>query len=278
MALRAVRGALPVEVRHQREPSSSRFGAERELVELGGADAEQPGHGVGDLGGVERADQGQEPAGGIGEPGDRSGGVRSGRLGDGEGRAAGAQAERQVTGAQAEAEGEGHVVAGAGSDERAAGARPLPCGVGRSEHLGQRIGPVHLGVDEVEQIGPVAALGRAPPAGARGVTPVGRPGTGEAEGQPVVGQPDPSDALEGGGLAPAHPAQLGDGEAGDRHAAARVRPPLGAELGDEGLGVVGRLGVVPQLGRSDHRAGRVEHDEAVLLSGDRDGCGRAPQR
>ena len=71
-----VRRALAVEVRDEHEPARAGRRAERQRVEAGRVDAEQPGDGVGDLGGVERADERQVAAGGVGEPGD---GARWGR-------------------------------------------------------------------------------------------------------------------------------------------------------------------------------------------------------
>ena len=66
----AVRGALAVEVRQQRQPSCTGGRGEGQLVELGVTDAQQAAHGVRHLGGVQRAHQRQEHPGGVGEPSD----------------------------------------------------------------------------------------------------------------------------------------------------------------------------------------------------------------
>ena len=51
-------------------------------------------------------------------------------------------------------------------------------------------------------------------------------------------------------------------------AAAQASAP---ERVDQGGGVGGRLGVVPELGRAEDRTGRVQHHQPVLLAADGDG-------
>jgi hypothetical protein len=84
-----------------------------------------------------------------------------------------------------------------------------------------------------------------------------------------VREQHPGKAIEVVGLAPVEPRQLADRERRHRHRAARLHPRFrAAQLLDEPLRVVRRLGVVPELGRTDDLRGVVEGDETVLLSGD----------
>ena len=68
------------------------------------------------------------------------------------------------------------------------------------------------------------------------------------------------------------PGELGDGERRDGHAARVLRPVRGAELVDEALRLRRRLGVVPQLRRTEHLALLVEDDHPVLLARHTDGA------
>ena len=114
--------------------------------------------GLGDLRRVERADEREEPAGGIGEPGDRTARSAVGpsltvytvpdvpiEIGD-------------VAGPQPDTERGGHVVAGARRDN---GAAPRPRPLERTEDLGHDGRPVAVGVDDAEQVEPVRARSRA---------------------------------------------------------------------------------------------------------------------
>ena len=87
-----------------------------------------------------------------------------------------------------------------------------------------------------------------------------------------MGEQHRGDPVERLGLDAGEPCQLGHREAGHRHAPACGRPCFGTavEPSDEPLGVGRRLGVVPQLRRTDHLAALVEDDHAVLLAADRD--------
>jgi len=73
-------------------------------------------------------------------------------------------------------------------------------------------------------------LRRGPVAGSRRVAPVGGLMAGKSKGEPVVGQQHRAHPSERVGLAPFQPSELGDGEAGQRHASAGLgpggRPPL----------------------------------------------------
>ena len=160
-----------------------------------------------------------------------------------------------------------HVVAGAGGDDRAAG---TPDGLGRPDHVGQAARPVLLTVDDAEQVEPPLVLGRRPVAGTRRVAAVGHEAAREVERQPVVREQDVADAVEVVGLLAVQPRQLRDRERRRRDRPARPGPGLApTELLDEPVGVGRRLGVVPQLRRSDDLTSLVEHDHAVLLRGDR---------
>jgi hypothetical protein len=117
-----------------------------------------------------------------------------------------------------------------------------------------------------------SALGGRPPAGARRVAPVGR----EPPVRRWVSQSCGSSTWRPGegvsGSVRRSHAELGDREAGDRHAAARLAHAA-APSQRPAQRRRGRLGVVPELGRPQHLAGVVEHDQAVLLAGDGDGVG-----
>jgi hypothetical protein len=84
-------------------------------------DAEHARHRVEHARGVERADQRQEAAGRVGEPGDRAGPVARPLVGDGGDDAGRADGDDEVAGAGAQAEGGGRVVAGARTEQRAGG-------------------------------------------------------------------------------------------------------------------------------------------------------------
>ncbi len=261
-----VRGPLPVEVRDQHQAAGTGWGLEGQVVESAVMQAEQPRHGVGDLGGVHGADQRQVAARRIGEPGDGTGGVGAGLLADRERGAARAEAEREVARPQSEAERGRHVVACARRDQRAR-ARPLPGHSGRRQNLGERRCPVHPLIDQLEQVVSVAPLGGRPVARAGGVTPVSGPASREPEGQPVVGQQHRGGAAEHVRLAAVQPHELGDGEARQGDAATGRRPLRRAtgQPADQLVGVRGGLGVVPELGRPQDLPGPVQHDQPVLL-------------
>jgi hypothetical protein len=72
------------------------------------------------------------------------------------------------------------------------------------------------------------------------------------------------------GLVLGEPAQLGDGEAGQRHAADGIGPRGRAQLGDEVGRRARRPDVVPEQRRPHDVPRVVEGDHAVLLAGDGD--------
>ena len=155
-------------------------------------DAEQPGHGVGHLGGVHGADQRQEASGGVGEAGHRAGGVGAGP------RRATVNAVPLVPEAQREvprAAGRARARRPCCRPSRARPGSPRPGHIPgdgeRGEHLGQRWSPSRrVSSTRSEQVRAVAPLARGPVPGARGVAPVGRPPAGEPEREPVVGEQD----------------------------------------------------------------------------------------
>jgi hypothetical protein len=76
-------------------------------------------------------------------------------------------------------------------------------------------------------------------------------------------------AIGVGWLVLGEPGQLGDREAGQRHRAGLLGPPVGAEPLHQAGGLVGRAGVVPQQGRPHHLVRGIQGDQAVLLPADR---------
>ena len=78
--LGAIGCALTIEVGQQRDTTGAKRGRHGQRIEARVIYAEQTRHGVGDLGGIERAHQRQVATGGVGETGDRSGGVDRGRV------------------------------------------------------------------------------------------------------------------------------------------------------------------------------------------------------
>lgn len=162
------------------------------------------------------------------------------------------------------------------------------CGVSGARHARQ-----HDGGDLVlaaaqstgQQVTSVGVAHRVEVAGTRGIGAVGhqggqvpltggaRPALGQAPREPVVRQADGSDTGGVLGFVVRQPAQLGDGEGGDEHAAHGVGPGPGpgrrvtvAELADEVSGGVGAACVVPQERGADDLAVGVEADHAVLLA------------
>ena len=95
-------------------------------------------HGIGDLGGVQRAHQRQEPPGGVGEPGDGAGRVRRRAVAHRVDGAGGAERHGDVARSQPDAERSGHVVAGARRDD---GTAPLAGGRSWSEHVRHHTAP-----------------------------------------------------------------------------------------------------------------------------------------
>ena len=130
-----------------------------EVVEPGRWDAEEARDRVGDLRGVEGADEREEAPGGVREPGDGAGRVGRGRVGDAEGRPARAQAEDEVPDAEPEPQRSCHVVAGARPDD-GTDCPPLPRWSVGAKDLGEPRLPVDRVIDEAEEIGAVALLGR----------------------------------------------------------------------------------------------------------------------
>ena len=93
-----------------------------------------------------------------------------------------------------------------------------------------------------------------------------------------MGEQDRRHARSAVGLVVAQPAQLGDREGGDQHAADRVGARLRtAHLGDQVVGRAGGAGVVPEQGVAHRLAVGVEGDHAVLLAGDGDRVGPLEQ-
>ena len=135
------------------------------------------------------------------------------------------------------------------------------------ENIREGTGPIPFGVDEPQQVEPVAALGGRPVTGAGGVAPIRHAPPGEPEVQPIVRQHHPCRAGESVGLATKEPRKFGHGEGSHRHAPRGLHPTLGGQAVEQRLCVGSRLGVVPELGRAQHPFVPVEDDQAVLLCG-----------
>ncbi|GAA3292118.1 hypothetical protein GCM10020295_10580 [Streptomyces cinereospinus] len=117
----------------------------------------------------------------------------------------------------------------------------------------------------------VGLAARRPPAGARGVAPVGRALPGEAFGEVVVGQPHGPRGADRRRLVLGEPGPLGDREGRGGHAARAVRPDLrAAQFLDQPARLGRRAHVVPQQGGPDRLAPVVQGDETVLLAADGD--------
>ena len=168
---RPVGGALAVQVREQGEAAGARSGVRGQGVEAVVVDAQQAGHGVGHLRGVQRADEGQVATGGVGEPGHRPGGVGGGLLAHRVDGARRAERDDHVARPHAEAQRGRHVVARARGDDRGV---PGPGVVERSEDLGDDREPVPLAVHDPQQVPAVGALVGRPVARPRRVAAVGR--------------------------------------------------------------------------------------------------------
>ena len=97
-------------------------------------DAEHARSRIQDASGVQRAHQREKPAGSVGEPGDGSGGVRGGYVGDCRDDARGADRDDDVAGASRGPERRRRVVAGAGTEDRTR--RRLARRGGGSQNLG----------------------------------------------------------------------------------------------------------------------------------------------
>ena len=156
-------------------------------------------------------------------------------------------------------------------------------GLGHPRHHGR---PVAVGVDDRQHVPAVLALCRRPVASARSVATIGH--------QLAAGQLVRSASRAAAPRVPsAASARVRSGAAttawSTSSTATGTLPTVWAhsasppgKLLDQPPGVWRRLGVVPQLGRSDHLPVGVEHDHAVLLTGDADGrdvwrSGRRPR-
>ena len=273
--VRAVGGALALEVGHQDQPVRAGGCGQGEAGQLVVVDTQDPRGGIEDPGGVEGRDQRQEPAGRVGKAGHGAGRVLHRPLGDRARDPRRTDRDDDVAGPGLEAQRGRGVVA-------ASRAEHLPGG-GPSGFLGR---PQHPGLDrasaegELEQVVAVAAPGRRPVAGAARVTTVGDQGvergrSGEAPGEVVVGQADRGGARRVVGLVVGQPAQLGHRERGDRHRPDRLRPrrravAVAAQLGDQVGGRAAGPGVVPQQRGAYDGAVLVQADHAVLLPAHRD--------
>ena len=184
---------------------------------------------VGDLRRVERAHQRKEPAGGVGEAGDRAGRIGGRRVAhrvDGA-RTCRARSRRRRVAARRRA----RPPCCRRCRARRAASRPKALRharrLGRAEHRGQARRPVGGAVDDRRGGRSGTRRARREVAGARRVTAVGdeaRRSAGTVSqscGRQHAREPRP-----GVGLAAVQPRELRDRERGDRHRAARVGPAL----------------------------------------------------
>jgi len=228
-------------------------------------------------GAVQGGGEGEEPAGGVGESGDRPGRVDHPALRHRVGGPGGPQADDGNAGFESETDRGPHVVSGTGPDRDPAGEpqlRRFVAGLtGRiagAEHVGKK-GPVQPdGVELEHLVDVVTGLGR-PPRRSGGVAPVGGAVTREPFRQVVVGE---TDRLGGGGdgrFVAAQPRPLGGGEGGHRHHPDRFGPHLGSAEGVDQLeSFGGGADVVPQHRRTEGAVVAEDH-QPVLLAGDGDG-------
>ena len=187
--------------------------------------------------------------------------------------ARGTDGDGDFPGAQAGTESSGHVVSGPGRHRGVDGQGELLCGrpgeragrVPRTEDHGKGRSPVLIAVDQREEVESVPVLTRRPVAGAGSITPVGDQLAGEAEGEPVVRKKNVRDPCTRFGFAATKPGEFGHGERRPRHASARIDPSFCTEQADQAIGILGGLGVVPQLGRAQHFLAAVQDDQTVLL-------------
>ena len=164
-------------------------------------------------------------------------------------------------------------------------ARVMPAGACGPSTPREPLGPVDGIVDDREELEHVWSAARGEVSGARRVTAVGHELARQLPGEPVVRQAYARDPRPRIGLGAVQPRELGDGERGDGHRAARrsprgrasSRPPPRAASGATPSGA-DSVSFHNLAGRRDVIVG-VEHDEPVLLAGDghpRDVAGPAP--
>ena len=216
--------AFAVEVRQQRQPTGACRRSQRQSIELGVVDAQQPGDRVGHLGCVERAGQRQEAI--HWHPRTRRPRRWDPRSGDRDTVYAVPEVPSDSTatpGCRPRPECGSHVVAGSAGHLRSV---PLADDLGRTGHSWHDVGPVEVLVDDRQDVPSVLARRRRPVSGAGCIAAIGDQLAGQPHRHPVVRQHDVGQPGPVVGLAAMEPAQLGDGERGDRHAA-DCRGPVG---------------------------------------------------
>ena len=243
----------PSKYGHQDRAAGARRGGQGEVGEAGVVDAEQPRGGVEHPRRVERGDQRQEAAGGVGEAGDDAGGVGRRDVGDARRRRPRCRSRRRRR--RARAPGRARRPRCRRCPARAAAPPASRAGAARSARATRGSAGV-VAEGELEQVAAVVAGGRRPVAGAAGVAAVGdqvveRRRCREPPGQPVVGQADGGRAGGRSGSWSREPAQLGDREGRDRAPSRPRRPtPSGPPSSAmRSVGRAGRAGVVPQQRR-----------------------------
>ena len=289
-----VRGALALEVRDEHDAARAGLGREREVGEPVVVDAEERGDRASSTrAALSVAMSGRQSPPASAKPATVPRGVGDGCVGDGENRAARADRHHDVAGRGAEPERGAGVVARARTDQHAG--RCASGRLRRAEHARQHdrrasepvvAGRTASGAPEgaLEQVEVVRTGRRAPVRRAARVGAVGgqrvevgaeralvrRAVAAQPPGQPVVGEGDGGDPGRVRRLGVAQPAQLGRRERGDGHDADAARV-LGAPTSSirSSAACALRVSFQSRASRMTWPCG-VEHDHAVLLSGDRD--------
>ena len=267
----------------------TRLGSQRQIAEALAVHSEHPGRRVEDPRGVQRAGQRQVMAGCVGKAGDGSRGVGRARGRDSRNHARGTQGNGGLSDGQAEAESGSCIVTATGPEEHMAPARTFvamagtvarPKDVRKHQLRDRRLVPPQ---SKREEVASVTARNGVEVTRARGIGAVccqliQRRRTREPPCQPVMRQRHRCDSGCCLGLMVPQPAQLGDGESGDRHGPDGIRPPQGAvhraafaQLINEVSGSPRGSRVIPQQGRADHVSVDVKTRQAVLLTTDRHG-------
>jgi hypothetical protein len=146
-----------------------------------------------------------------------------------------------------------------------------PCRLVVLQDSREPLGPIHIVVDQPEELRVPPPLGRAVVAGARCVGWIGQIFAGQLERQPVVRQQDLPQPPERLRLVTRQPQHLGDGERSWGDASRALGPLGGTEPVDQLAGFRNRGGVVPQLCRPDDTTGGIEGHQTVSLRGHGDG-------
>ncbi|MPM66617.1 hypothetical protein SDC9_113527 [bioreactor metagenome] len=281
--VRQVRRPLPFEIRDADEPFGAGRSRQCQRAEMRMIDIEQIGVDVEDPRRIERADQGQEPAGGIGEARDDTGGVMCRQLADQGDDSRGPQRHGDLTRPEIKSERRAGIVPAPWSQDH------LPAVDHHGRHafagpqdLRQLQGTVRTGRrrDDVRAIDVLDRVEIPGPGRVRSISGEGLQAglVHQLPAEPVVRQGNgrrPRQVLR---LMFRQPPQLGHRDGGDGHHTRTIRPHLATavlvpvtEFPDEISSGPARSGVVPQDRVADDSAVLVQRHHAVLLTADGDG-------